>query len=150
MSCNNGRTFVQTCIPAPGGTTTESTYVIDLLHYLCGNRKVCINGYYPLTANLQYRVVGTPQPIGNGLYNCDILITGQVTYMPYRCGQSCNCGQCPITDNIYATVSVPVASATIPTLTGGDVVEVIPANVKDCCNVANAVGIKCSCAVATA
>jgi hypothetical protein len=144
MACNNnGQTYVDTCIPAPGATATDATYVVDLTHYTCGNRKICINGAYPITADLNYRVLGTPQLVGNETYQCDILITGTCTYMPYVSGQNqcgCGCNVCPQTENLWATVSVPVSSSTIPTVTKGAAVA-SPTNVKDCCSVTNAVSI---------
>ena len=87
MNCNNGMTYVNTCIPAPGATATDATYVLDLTHYLCGNRKVCVNAAYPLTANLNYQVRGI-EDVGNKTFNCDILVYGTVTYMPHK--QGCN------------------------------------------------------------
>ena len=153
MPCNNnGRTYVNTCIPAPGATAESATYVVDLLHYTCGNRKICANGAYPITADLNYRVVGAPQSVGNGTYQCDVLITGQVTYMPYVNGQNrcgCDCNICPVTENIWATVSVPVSSATVPTVTKGTAIA-NPTNLKDCCSVTNAVSIVDSFNLATA
>ena len=59
MPCNqnlNGRTFVNTVIPAPGATATDATYVVDLTHYTCGNRKICANGAYPINSQLSYQV----------------------------------------------------------------------------------------------
>ena len=115
MACNNfnGQTFVNTCIPAPGATATSATYVVDLTHYCCGNRKICANGAYPVTGELSYKAMGLPESVGNDSYVLDVLVTGNVTYMPYRNGQnSCGCGcNCPITENVWATVSVPVTSA---------------------------------------
>lgn len=150
MACN-GQTFVNTCIPAPGATATDATYVVDLAHYTCGNRKICANGAYPITADLAYRLSGTPQSVGNDTYVQDVLITGTCTYMPYRNGQSnCGCGcSCPVTENIWATVSVPVSSATAPTVTAGDTIA-SPTNLRDCCNVTNAVSMVGSFNLATA
>ena len=152
MACNNnGQTYVDTCIPAPGATAESATYVVDLTHYTCGNRKICANGAYPVTADLNYRVVGTPQSIGNDTYQCDILITGVVNYMPYVSGQTrCGgCNPCPVTENVWATVSVPVSSATVPTLTKGAALAQ-PTNLRDCCSITNAVSIVDSFNVATA
>jgi hypothetical protein len=153
MACYNynGQTFVNTCIPAPGATATDATYVVDLTHYLCGNRKVCANATYPVTGDLKYRVIGGPQPVGNDTYVVDVLITGSVTYMPYlngsnRCGCGCNC---PKTDNVWATVSVPWGSETAPAVTEGDVLAG-PTNLRDCCNVTNAVSLTASFNLATA
>lgn len=147
----NGRTFVNTCIPAPGATAANATYVVDLTHYTCGNRKICTNGAFPVQANLNYKAVGAPQPVGNGTYVQDILITGSCTYMPYKNGQNrcgCDCN-CPITENVWATVSVPVASATAPTVTAGEVIA-SPTNMKDCCSLTNAVSLVGSFNLATA
>lgn len=147
----NGQTFVNTCIPAPGATATNATYVVDLTHYNCGNRKLCANGAYPVTANLNFKAVGVPQSVGNDAYVQDILITGTVTYMPYRNGQSsCGCGcNCPVTENIWATVSVPVSSATAPTVTAGETIAA-PTNLRDCCSITNAESIVGSFNLATA
>jgi hypothetical protein len=152
MACNsnlNGQTFVNTLAPAAGATAASATYVVDLTHYTCGNRKICANGAYPITADLSYRLSGSPQSVGNDTYVQDILITGTCTYMPYRNGQNaCGCG-CPVTENVWATVSVPVSSATAPTLTAGDTIAA-PTNLRDCCNVTNAVSLVGSFNVATA
>lgn len=144
MSCNsnNGMTYVDTCIPAPGATATDATYALDLTHYLCGNKKVCINGAFPITANLQYQAQRV-ENVGNDTYICDILVSGSCTYMPYKQGCSSCCQPCPQTENIWCTVSVPVTAATLPTLTAGTCV-CSPANVRDCCNVTNAVSVRTS------
>lgn len=150
MSCNNynGRTFVNTVTPAPGATATDATYVVDLTHYTCGNRKICANGAYPVAADLNYKASGLPQSVGNDTYVQDVLITGTCTYMPYRNGQnSCGCN-CPVTENIWAVVSVPVTAATAPTITAGDVIA-SPTNLKDCCSLTNAVSLVCSFNLAT-
>lgn len=151
MACNyNGQTFVNTCIPAPGSTAADATYVVDLTHYTCGNRKLCANGAYPVTGDLKYKAVGAPQNVGNDTYVQDVLITGTCTYMPYKQGQNCGCGcNCPVTENVWATVSVPVSSATSPTITAGDVLA-SPTNLRDCCNITNAVSLVGSFNLATA
>ena len=154
MACyQNGQTYVNTCIPAPGATATDATYVLDLTHYTCGNRKICVNGAYPTTSDLKYRVMGTPQSLGNDVYQCDILVSGTVSYMPYRQGQNCGCGcqenTCPVTENVWCTVSVPWSAAAAPAITAG-VVEATPTNVRDCCNLTNAVSLVTSFNLATA
>lgn len=153
MACNNynGQTFVNTLIPAPGATAADATYVVDLTHYTCGNRKICANGAYPVTADLNYRLSGAPQPVGNDTYVQDVLITGTCTYMPYRNGQNaCGCGcNCPVTENVWATVSIPLGAATAPTLTAGQTIA-SPTNLRDCCSITNAVSLVGSFNVATA
>ena len=147
---SNGQTYVNTCIPVPGATATDATYVVDLTHFTCGNRKLCANGAYPVTGDLKYKAVGAPQAVGNDAYVQDVLITGTCTYMPYKNGQNCGCGcNCPVTENVWAVVSVPVSSATAPTLTGGETIA-SPTNLRDCCSITNAVSLVCSFNVATA
>jgi hypothetical protein len=151
MACYNGQTFVNTCIAAPGATAADATYVVDLTHYLCGNRKLCANGAYPLAADLSFKVLNPPRAVGNDTYQVDILITGDVTYMPYRNGQG-NCGcdcNCPRSENIYATVSVPWGAADAPVVTAGEAFA-SPTNMRDCCSITNACSIVGSFNLATA
>lgn len=152
MACNNnGLTFVNTCNAVPGATATDATYAVDLIHYTCGNRKICANGAYPVSGDLKYKAVGAPQPIGNDTYIQDILITGTVNYMPYRNGQNyggCGC-DCPVTENVWTTVSVPVTTATSPTITPGEVI-VSPTNLRDCCSLTNVLSLKGSFNLASA
>lgn len=156
MSCNcnsnNGKTYINSILPLPKAvaSATSTTYVFDLTHYLCGNRKLCINAAYPLSAVLNYQVQSI-EPVGNGAYDCTILCTGQCTYMPYKCGcNSCNpcnncnpCNICPQTDYIFCQFNIPLTSETVPTLTAG-IAVCDPANVSDCCNTTNAVSISSS------
>lgn len=147
--CNSGSTYVNTCIPVPGATATDATYVIDLTHYLCGNRKVCANSAFPIAATLNYQVVSVDS-LGNDSYNANIFITGQVSYKPYQSGSnSCGCSDnCYRNDNVWATVSVPVTSETAPTITAG-VCKCAATNLRDCCSVSNAVSIVTSFNVAS-
>lgn len=147
MSCNcqNGQTYVNTCIPVPGATATSASYVLDLIHYLCGNKNICVSSSYQPTASLSYNVLSV-ESVGNSSYNCNIQVTGTITYMPYK-GNNCSCN-CPKTDNIFATLSVPVTASTTPTITAGGTVQCSPANTVDCCSVCNAVSVVCSFNVA--
>lgn len=151
-NCRNGQTYVNTCIPAPGATATDATYVLNLTHYTCGQKKICANGAYPITANLDYRVLGTPESVGNDTYNCSVLVTGSVTYMPYKSngyGCSCNCPACPVTENVWTTLSVPVTTDAIPALTAGDCV-CEATELRDCSSLTDAVSITTSFNVAPA
>jgi len=147
----NGRTILNAVIPAPGATATDATYVVDLTHYTCGNRKICANGAYPISSQLTYQVYNAPRSVGNDTFVVDILATGTCSYMPYRNGQNqCGCGcNCPVTENIWAIVSVPVTSETVPTVTAGTVLA-NPTNLTDCCNLTNAVSLVGSFNLATA
>jgi len=149
MACN-GSTVINTCIPVPGATATDATYVLDLTHYLCGNRKVCANSAFPIAANLNYQVLSVDD-LGDGAYNANLFITGQVSYKPYRNGNnSCGCeDNCYKTDNIWASLSVPVTTATAPTITAGTC-KCEATNLRDCCSVSNAVSIVTSFNVTSA
>lgn len=148
--CKNGTTDVDFLTLVPGGTAANANYQLSVTHYLCGGRKICANGNFPVMGKLDYQVLGTPQDLGNGTYCCEVLCTGQVTYMPYRNGDNnCGCGcNCPKNDNVYFTLCVPCENATVPSITGGTVVAV-PTNLKDCCNVTNAVALTTSINVTT-
>lgn len=150
MACNsnNGKTFIDFLTAVPGGTAEDATYQLALTHYTCGNRKLCINEAYPITADLKFTPVGTPRSVGNDTYCCDVLCTGTCTYMPYRCGCG-GCNTCPVTDNVYCSMCVPCSSAETPAITAG-AVQCSPANVQPCCNVTNAVALTTSFKVATA
>ena len=145
MSCNrNGETYVNTLVPVPGATAEQASYVLDLTHFLCGNRKVCANSAFPIAANLNYQVLSVDE-LGKGAYNANIFITGQVSYKPYRNGNSsCGCeDNCYRTDNIWVSLSVPVTTADTPTITPG-LTKCVATNLRDCCNVSNAVSIATS------
>lgn len=152
MNCNcskNGKTELNSCIPVPGATSTSATYVIDLTHYFCGNRKMCISSGYPANANLTFKVLNV-ESVGNNVYNCNILCSGTCTYMPYKNGNNICCNSdcsCPRTENIWNIISIPLTAATIPTLTAGTV-QCNPANVKDCCNICSALSLTTSLLVA--
>lgn len=150
MACNcnnNGKTFVVSLTTAPGGTAANANYVLALDHYTCGNRKLCTQEVFPVSADIHFTPIGVPQALGNGIFCQEVLVSGTCTYMPYKCG--CQCGQCPVTDNIYTTVCVPCSSAATPTLTAGTAVAA-PTNVKPCSNVTNCIAVTTSLNVATA
>jgi len=146
----NGKTIVNFLTLAPGSTEDSATYQLTMTHFCCGNRKVCSREELPISADLRFQVLGLPDDMGNGTYSCNVLITGQCTYMPYvdpyNCG--CNCNQCPETDNIYTILPVPCPSNTVPVLTPG-IATAWPANVPSCCLLTNQIGIKCSFNVST-
>lgn len=147
MRCNqNGKTLVEYLTPVPGGTAADASYLLALDHFTCGNRKLCTQEIFPVTADLKFTPLGTPVDIGNGTYCQEVLCSGTVTYMPYVCG--CQCGVCPRTENIYCTFCVPCSAATTPTLTAGTAVA-SPTNVQPCQNVTNAIAITCTVNVAT-
>jgi hypothetical protein len=144
MSCNckNGKTFVNSILPLEG---TSTTYVFDLSHFLCGNRKTCVSSAYPINATLSYKLESVEQ-VGDSAYAGNIAVTGTITYMPYSC--NC-CNVCPITEGIFTTLVVPLGSETGNTVTGGIVVATaIPT--RDCCTITNLIDIESSVTVAAA
>lgn len=146
MSCNNGKTNVVSLTTIPGGTAANANYLLALDHYTCGNRKLCTQEMFPVTADLKATAIGTPVNVGNGSFCQEVLISGSVTYMPYVCG--CNCGVCPRTENIYCTICVPCSSAVSPTLAIGNSVAA-PTGAQPCSNVTNAIAITTSLNVTT-
>lgn len=148
MDCkNNGKTLVEYLTPVAGGTAENATYLLALDHFTCGNRKLCTQEVFPVTAELKFTALGQPVSVGNGAYCCEVLVSGSVTYMPFTCG--CQCNVCPRTENIYTTICVPCSSSAVPTITAGEAVA-SPTNVRPCCNVTNAIAITTTLNVATA
>ena len=147
MDCNkNGKTYVVSLTTIPGGTAANANYLLQLDHYTCGNRKLCTQELFPVTADLKATPLGLPVSVGNGSYCQEVLISGSVTYMPYQCG--CQCNVCPRTENIYCTICVPCSAATTPTLTVGTSVA-SPTNAQPCQNTTNCVAITTTLNVAT-
>ena len=144
--CNNGKTFVVSLTTIPGGTAANASFLLALDHYTCGNRKLCVQEVFPVSADLKATPLGAPVSVGNGSYCQEVLVSGTVTYMPYVCG--CQCNVCPRTENIYCTICVPCSSATSPTLTIGTSVA-SPTNVQPCCNTTNCIAVTTSINVAT-
>ena len=76
------------------------------------------------------------------MYNANIFVTGQVSYKPYHNGNNaCGCeNHCYKTDNVWVSLSVPVTTSDIPTITPG-ITKCAATNLRDCCSVSNAVEI---------
>ena len=146
---NNGKTFVVSLTTVPGGTAENANYLLALDHYTCGNRKLCTQETFPVTADLKATPIGAPVDVGNGSFCQEVLINGTCTYMPFKCGCQCQCGVCPVTDNIYCTICVPCSSAATPTLTVG-ASKASPTNVQPCNNITNCVAITTTLNVTTA
>ena len=145
-NCNNGKTFVVSLTTIPGGTAADSSYLLQLDHYTCGNRKLCTQEVFPVTADLKATPLGMPVNVGNGSYCQEVLVSGTVTYMPYQCG--CQCNACPRTDNIYCVICVPCSAATTPTLAVGTSVA-SPTNVQPCQNTTNCIAVTTTINVTT-
>ena len=146
MTCNNGKTFVVSLTTIAGGTAANANYLLALDHYTCGNRKLCTQEIFPVTASLTATPLGAPVDVGNDSFCQEVLVSGTVTYMPYVGGYNCNV--CPRTENIYTTICVPASSAVTPTLTVGKSVAA-PTNVQPCSSLTNAVAITTTINVTT-
>ena len=147
MACNNGKTFVVSLTTVPGGTAANANYLLQLDHYTCGNRKLCTQEMFPVSADLKAQAIGSPVDVGNGTFCQEVLVSGTCTYMPYVCG--CQCNVCPQTDNIYCTICVPCSSNVQPKV-GIETSVASPTNVQPCCNVTNCIAITTTINVATA
>ena len=147
MACNNGKTFVVSLTTVPGGTAANANYLLALDHYTCGNRKLCTQEMFPVSADLKAQAIGSPVDVGNGTFCQEVLVSGTCTYMPYVCG--CQCNVCPQTDNIYCTICVPCSSNVQPKV-GIETSVASPTNVQPCCNVTNCIAITTTINVATA
>ena len=145
--CNNGKTIVEYLTPVPGGTAENATYQIGLDHFTCGGKKLCINDAYLIDASINFKPVGLPVSVGNNSYCQEVQISGTCTYMPYKYG--CQCGVCPVTENIVCSICLPCSSSATPTLTAGTAVAA-PTNVQPCCSLTNAIAITTTVNVATA
>ena len=148
MNCNNnGKTFVISLTTIPGGTAADASYLLQLDHYTCGNKKLCVQEVFPVTANLQATPLGQPVDVGGGNFCQEVLVSGTCTYMPYKCG--CQCNVCPVTENIYTTICVPCSSNVVPKVSI-ETSAASPTNVQSCCNVTNCIAITTTINVATA
>ena len=148
MNCNNnGKTFVISLTTIPGGTAADASYLLQLDHYTCGNKKLCVQEVFPVTANLQATPLGQPVDVGGGNFCQEVLVSGTCTYMPYKCG--CQCNVCPVTENIYTTICVPCSSNVVPKVSI-KTSAASPTNVQPCCNVTNCIAITTTINVATA
>lgn len=139
--CNlNGRTFVN-FVASTGGSMTK---IIDLTHYLCNGRRMCVTGSMAPTATITYTTKEITD-VGNGSYFLTIGLSGLLSYAPvqsysYCCASECNC---PIVEPFYVEINVDYENADAPTYTEG-IVVVTP--IVNCCNqsTTNAVDIKTS------
>ena len=148
MSCcksKSGQTSLVSLIPVVEGTPVaiQQVYAVDLVHYLCRNRNICITAQYPLSGTMQ-ALVKNVEPIGANVYSATIQFVGTISYLPYVCGCT-PCDICPVTESVFESITVPVYSTTgAPTVTVDAITTTIvsPTNVKDCCTKTNAVEVE--------
>lgn len=149
--CFNGNAYVKSVLPivvSATPSTTEQTYQLDLDYLLCGNRKVCLNSSYPITAQVTFSA-GSAVSLGNNNYSIPVTVTGQVTYKPYV--QGCSC-VCPKSEPFSVVVNLPAFNSTaVPTATvaaATAIADAVP--VEDCCSLTNKISIQTTIAITEA
>ena len=142
MACKNGSTSVNFLTPYPAADT--QSYLLQLTHWTCGNRQMCLNNAegLPIVSNLTLQQVGAIQSLGNGTYCCDVRCVCDLTYQQIM-GSGCCPNYCLQTEKCVATVCVPVLADTEPTLTPNGA-SVTPLRVSCRCNTTNMVAIDVS------
>lgn len=150
--CRNGETYLTSLTVVPTGTQTATSqeYMLDLTHYLCGNRKVCIGGNYPLQGVLNFSLDGALVSVGNNAYACTVNVTGSINYKPYV--QGC-CNVCPRQDLVGLKIVIPVYSATgVPTVALSNTSSIVATSAvatQDCCTITNVLRMVTSLIVTT-
>ena len=144
MACKNGATEVNFLTSYPGGTEASASFLLQLTHWTCGNRQMCLaNGEgLPIVSNLTLQQVGEIQALGNDTYCCDIRCVCDLTYQQIS-GNSCCPNYCLQTEKCVVTVCVPVLSSDPVTLTPNGA-SVMPMRISCRCNTTNTVSIDVS------
>ena len=144
MACKNGSTEVNFLTPYPAVAAGTDSYLLQLTHYTCGNKQMCLNNAdgLPVVSNLTLQQVGAIQALGGGTYCCDVRCICDLTYQQI-CGSSCCPNYCLQTEKCVATVCVPVTSDTAATLTANGAL-VTPVRISCRCNTTNTVSIDVS------
>lgn len=144
MACKNGSTEVNFLTSYAGRTATEGSYLLQLTHFTCGNKQMCLNNAdgLPIVSNLNLQQVGAINNLGNGTYCCDVRCVCDLTYQQI-CGNSCCPNYCLQTEKCVATVCVPVQSDAAATLTANGAL-VTPMRISCRCNTTNVVSIDVS------
>ena len=144
MACKNGSTEVNFLTSYAGRTETSAQYLLQLTHFTCGNKQMCLNNAdgLPVVSNLNLQQVGAIQPLGNGTYCCDVRCICDLTYQQI-CGSSCCPNYCLQTEKCVATVCVPVLSTDPVTLTPNGA-SVTPVRISCRCNTTNTCSIDVS------
>lgn len=144
MACKNGSTSVDFLTPFPSAGTGETSYLLRLTHYTCGNKQMCLNNAegLPIVSNLTLQQVGEIQSLGGDTYCCDVRCVCDLTYQQIS-GNACCPNTCLQTEKCVATVCVPVTSADAVTLTPNGAM-VTPVRLSCRCNTTNTVSIDVS------
>lgn len=144
MACKNGSTEVNFLTPYPGGTETSASYLLQLTHFTCGNKQICLNSGVtaPIVSNLSLQQVGEIRVQGNNTYCCEVLCVCELTYQQIS-GNACCPNYCLQSEKCVATVCVPLTSADPVTFTPNGA-SVTPQRVSCRCNTTNVVALDVS------
>lgn len=145
MACKNGSTEVNFLTPYPAGTT--QSYLLQLQHYTCGNKQMCLNNAdgLPVVDNLSLQQIGEVQALGTDTYCVEVRCVCDLTYQQIS-GSGCCPNYCLQSEKCVATVCVPVASADAVTLTPNGA-SVMPLRTSCRCNTTNTCSIDVSFSV---
>ena len=148
MACKNGSTSVNFLTPYPAGDT--QSYLLQLTHYTCGNKQMCLNNAdgLPVVSNLSLQQVGEITPLGSDTYCVEVRCVCDLTYQQIS-GNACCPNYCLQRETCVATVCVPLTSADAVTLTANGA-SVMPVRISCRYNTTNTVSIDVSFSVAQA
>ena len=147
-NCKNGSTEVKFLTPFP--TAEPQSYLLQLTHYTCGNKQMCLNNAdgLPVVSNLSLQQVGEITPLGGDTYCCEVRCVCDITYQQIS-GNACCPNYCLQSEKCVATVCVPLTSADAVTFTANGA-SVMPVRVSCRYNTTNTVSIDVSFSVAQA
>ena len=130
--------------PYPGSEASSANYLLQLTHYTCGNKQMCLNNSdgLPIASNLNLQQVGGIQDMGGGTYCCDVRCVFDLTYQQIY-GNGCCPNYCLTTEKCVATFRVPVSEDSPVTLTPNGAF-VSPQRINCRCNTTNLVSIDVS------
>ena len=144
MACKNGSTDVNFLTPYPVAGAGTDSYLLQLTHYTCGNRQMCLNNAdgLPIVSNLTLQQIGEIVPLGNDTYCCEVRCVCDLTYQQIS-GNACCPNTCLVTEKCVVTVCVPVLSSDPVTLTPNGA-SVMPMRISCRCNTTNTCSIDVS------
>ena len=144
MKCKNGSTEVKFLTSFPGATATTASYLLQLTHFTCGNRHMCLNNAdeLPIVSNLSIQQVGPIRTLGGDTYCCDVRCVCDLSYQQIS-GNACCPNYCIQTEKCVVTLCVPVVSDDAATFTPNGA-SVTPVRISCRCNTTNTVDIEVS------
>lgn len=126
MSCNKVQPAVITASLAAGSTASPYQYAVNISQRLC--YPTCVD-QVPVFAP-QFSLVSVSQ-VSTGVYMATIQVQGIISYIP--CNGGCGCTK---TQPVSQTFTIPIASATAPTvkIDSGSTVNSVSASACQTCS----------------